>query len=106
MKRPNITPGPWNFTKGVIPCISASIDRHQVNVAKTIYGSHDEALTNARAIAALPALLEALEKTAEALEDAREIILDLDPDAHVRTRPLSDRIAKTHSALRLAGYEF
>jgi len=30
-----------------------------------------------------------LPRLVEALEDAREIILDIDPDAHARTRPLS-----------------
>ena len=94
MKRPQITPGPWNFTKGITPCIRASIDRHQVNVAKTIYGSHDEALANARAIAALPALLEALE---EALKWEAEV------PAPYRNFPF---IQKTRSALTLAGYEF
>jgi hypothetical protein len=94
MKRPPITPGPWNFTKGVIPCIFASIDRHQVNVAKTIYGSHDEALTNARAIAALPALLEALEKCHAFFREVQ------------RCGYCDHEADNTRSALRLAGYEF
>ena len=69
MKRPNITPLPWNCTKGVIPCVNAQIGRTPVNIAKTIYGSHDDALNNARAIAALPDLLAALEQIAVELAD-------------------------------------
>jgi hypothetical protein len=98
MKRPNITPGPWNFTKGVIPCINASIDRHQVNVAKTIYGSHDEALSNARAIAALPSVYEAASNLVfeTSITDHGENYVEISRENY----------AALISALRLAGYEF
>lgn len=61
MTRPNITPGPWCYTKGVSPAVNSQQERHTLHIAKTIYGSHDEALANARAISAVPALLNALE---------------------------------------------
>ena len=102
MKRPQITPGPWNFTKGITPCIRASIDRHQVNVAKTIYGSHDEALANARAIAALPALLEALEAMLEAYAPFHQLSVDHKGGEE----GLHSAVRKTRAALTLAGYEF
>jgi hypothetical protein len=110
MKRPPITPGPFALKAGRnIETPSGTFyltyGRDKDNSAP-FFSSPTELDAIAKATAALPALLEALEKTTEALEDAREIILDLDPDAHARTRPLSDRISKTRSALRLAGYEF
>ena len=102
MKRPQITPGQWQVRQGDI-VYSDHKGRFVCDCERT---PDEQDKANARAIAALPALLEALEKTFASLEDAREIILDLDPDAHARTRPLSDQIANARAALRVAGYEF
>ena len=108
MTRPNITHGPWNFTKGIIPCINASIDRHQITVAKTIYGSHDEALANARAIAALPNLLDTLEACLQSLEDCWKLTNgECGGTRDIGTRNLiGEKIDWIKNALRLAGYEF
>lgn len=109
MKQPNITPGPWKEARKSHFCIVGNGGTFVADMrpsASTAGISTPRQEANARAIAALPALLEALEKTFASLEDAREIILDLDPDAHARTRPLSDQIANARAALRVAGYEF
>lgn len=108
MKRPQITPGDWHLGQRAGADHGAIYGPKGEEVALPLgfFMENYEAKANARAIAALPALIEALEKTFASLEDAREIILDLDPDAHARTRPLSDQIANARSALRLAGYEF
>lgn len=110
MKRPNITPGPFVLKAGRnIETPSGTFylayERDKENSAP-FFKCPNELTAIAKAAAALPALLEALEKTFASLEDAREIILDLDPDAHARTRPLSDQIANARAALTLAGYEF
>ena len=110
MKRPQITPGQWQVRQGDI-VYSDHKGRFVCDCERTPYEKRpappdEQDKANARATAALPALLEALEKTFASLEDAREIILDLDPDAHARTRPLSDQIANARAALRVAGYEF
>ena len=97
MTRPNITPGEWNFTKGVIPAINGSIRGHAVTVAKTIYGSHDEALANARAIAALPQLLEALESFANTCEHGNPMQF---------VQKIGADCIKAKAALALAGYTF
>ena len=94
MTRPNITPGPWHYTKGVSPSVNSQIERTPVNIARTIYGSHDEALANARVIAAVPALLEALEDAIKWSEEA---------PAPYRNWSF---IQKARSALIAAGYQF
>jgi len=108
MTRPNITPGPWHLGKraGAEHGAIYGDKGEEIALPLGFFMEDHEAKANSKAIAALPALLEALEKTFASLEDAREIILDLDPDAHARTRPLSGQIANARAALRVAGYEF
>lgn len=87
MTRPNITPGPW------------------INNADTVYmgqkpaflavcspWNHLQSVANARAIAAVPALLEAL----ELLTDTSNALCPVDHPA----------FSKARSALTAAGYQF
>lgn len=93
MTRPNITPGPW------------------INNADTVYmgqkpaflavcspWNHLQSVANARAIAAVPALLEALEML---VKESGRSLADLDPDISGH-KPL----IAAYSALTAAGYQF
>ena len=64
--------------------------------------SYDNAEANARLIASAPELLAALKSAVESLEDARETILDIDPDEWMRAKPLSERIEELLSAIAKA----
>lgn len=90
MTRPNITLGAWSYTKGVNPTINAPQEKHNIHIAKTIYGSHEEALANARLIAAAPQIAAALE--------------DLLADKYLADPINRDRMAKARAALLAAGY--
>ena len=95
MKRPQITPGPWKLSE----------DEMEVFQTSNVYNSEGQTITlgssalpqlqrkaNARAIAALPALLEALELALSVIEDL--------------PYPQNWPAEKLRAALRLAGYKF
>lgn len=90
MKRPNITPRPWTQNADTVWRKIGSAD--QPIIVHPNYSAM--AQNDARAIAALPALLEALE---DALKWEAEV------PAPYRDFPF---IQKTRAALMLAGYEF
>lgn len=73
-KMPAITTGEHKATKGVNPRVVALLHSgHTVDVAKTIYGSHAEALANAQAYAAMPELLALALRVANLNKKAGEI---------------------------------
>jgi hypothetical protein len=97
MKRPQITPGPWKAcqetTRGEFVTetrIRSADDSHIAHVTPCAVEA------NARAIASVPALLEALEL-------AETTIQRLAPNGSRATQGTRDVIA---AALTLAGYEF
>lgn len=107
MKRPNITPGPFTLKAGRnIETPSGTFylayGRDKDNSAP-FFKCPNELTAIAKATAALPALLEALEAVATLKENGKRIV-------HVGGfQPLEDKggtIQKARSALRLAGYEF
>jgi len=92
MKRPQITPGPWTQNADTVWRKIGSANQPII-----IHPNYSAMAQNdARAIAALPALLEALEL-------AEATIQRLAPDGSRATQGTRDVIA---NALRLAGYEF
>lgn len=111
MKRPNITPGPWYLGKRAGAKRAIYGDKGaEVALPFDFFMEDEEALANARAIAAVPALLEALENALPGLESdllycERHPQLDgLNQEAclaHKRAR-----IDKARSALTSAGYQF
>lgn len=100
MTRPPITPGPWWSEKST----SSNYDPRHAPVksgpkliAKAYFGKNDdEREANARAIAAVPALLEALELAETTLQR-------IAPDGSRATQGTRDVIT---AAFKLAGYEF
>lgn len=116
MKRPNITPGPWNFQ----PCPENTWNVSGHVLAK---GQSIETATamckgevNARAIAAVPALLEALEnlfKRLQAVEVSKrwhEKPEEMDEAEFIRliSEEVAERgfLSEARSALVAAGYQF
>ena len=62
MTRPNITPGPWHLGKRAGAKRAIYGDKGaEIAMPFDFFMEDDEALANARAIAAVPALLKALE---------------------------------------------
>lgn len=99
MKRPQITPGPWKLSE----------DEMKVFQTSNVYNSEGHTITlgssaltqlqrkaNARAVAAIPALLEALELADTTLQR-------IAPDGSRATKGTRDVIT---AAFTLAGYEF
>ena len=105
MKRPNITPGPWNN-----PPLSHAVDpaNGDLSICRIVQTPHDwhsieakraeaekwdkQSEANTKAIAALPQLLEALE--------------GLMADKYLSDPINADRMAPAKAALIAAGYEF
>lgn len=108
MKRPQITPGQWreyNLTKGRILKNWSVCDSRGCRIAKIeeMPGQCSaEEHANARAIAALPALLEALESMLEAYAPFHQKSVDHKGGEE----GLHSAVRKTRAALTLAGYEF
>jgi hypothetical protein len=90
MKRPPITPGPWNYSLNAAQKPAVYVTDQWFNVMDS--SAPIDAEANARAIAALPALLEALE--------------GLLADKYLAEPINADRMKPARAALRLAGYEF
>ncbi len=91
MKRPPITPGPWKLgLRSSERFIYGALGAEVCN-PNGFFNKEAENLANARAIAALPALLEALE--------------GLLADKYLADPINADRMKPAHSALSLAGYE-
>ena len=100
MKRPQITPGPWildpDERRDGFWIDSDTTEPEEIANACTSYVDSAQALANARAIAALPALLEAL-------EDAYDTLKAIHFQAYDGCHESEENIK---NALRLAGYEF
>jgi len=99
MKRPQITPGPWKEARKSHFCIVGNGGTFVADMrpsASTAGISTPRQEANARAIAAIPALLEALEDCLQSLQRLPD-----SPDAYRATC-----IFQAREALRLAGYEF
>lgn len=105
MKRPNITPGPWKEARKSHFCIVGNGGTFVADMrpsASTAGISTPRQEANARAIAALPALLEALESMLEAYAPFHQHSV-----SHKGGEEgLHSAVRKTRAALRLAGYEF
>ena len=102
MKRPNITPGPWKEARKSHFCIVGNGGTFVADMrpsASTSGISTPRQEANAKAIAALPALLEALEGLLSRASS-------LDQSATHDGLQNCDAIANARSALTLAGYEF
>lgn len=99
MTRPNITPGPWRESHSNINAISHG---QWFKLAKADCKHLTDAgnYANARAIAAVPALLEALEDL------HRLASIQLNQSATMDGLVNCDAIAKARSALIAAGYQF
>lgn len=105
MTRPSITPGPWQINNNEIEALAAPHDSKSYFAPICIIDTEwEKSITeaNARAIAAVPALLEALEIIDEAFSKF--------PDyGEPFTRPNGwsvQPMAKVRSALTAAGYQF
>jgi hypothetical protein len=94
MKRPQTTPGDWHLGKRAGADHGAIYGPKGEEIALPLgfFMEDDEAKANARAIAALPALLEALEFVS--------------PWLHCEKGNPEGPHAQVVAALRLAGYEF
>jgi hypothetical protein len=100
MKRPQITPGPWQVRQGDL-VYSDHKGRFVCDCERTPYEKRpappdEQDRINARAIAALPALLEALEACLERMDKVQAMT----------DYPLAWPREQARAALRLAGYEF
>ena len=98
MKRPQITPGDWHLGQRAGADHGAIYGSKGEEIALPLgfFMEDNEAKANARAIASVPALLEALEL-------ADTTIQRLAPNGSRATQGTRDVIA---AALTLAGYEF
>ena len=111
MKRPNITPGPWKEARKSHFCIVGKggtfvADMRPWASAPGLSTPRQEA--NARAIAALPNLLDTLEACLQSLEDCWKLTNgECGGTRDIGTRNLiGEKIDWIKTALRLAGYEF
>ncbi len=104
MKRPQITPGDWHLGKRAGADHGAIYGPKGEEVALPLgfFMEEDEAKANARAIAAIPALLEALEAMLEAYAPFHQQSVNYKGGEE----GLHSAVRKTRAALRLAGYEF
>lgn len=103
MKKPNITPGTWAAcAPGEAADTSAYWEIEDgFGHTATVYGDDSEAESNARAIAAVPDLLESIE---EMLSEAKEAGIDTMPGDTFAGFLISCENAR--EALIKAGYEF
>lgn len=107
MTRPNITPGPWHVSSlyqiwdetGDIK-IAETCELPRVYIAGAMRPNSEQETANSKAIAAVPALLEALEKLL--LRSQKHLPQNADHDGLTNC----DAIAKARSALIAAGYQF
>lgn len=99
MKRPNITPGEWTVNEAEIKFFQASNIYSEKDEVITLGCSQikDKAEANARAIAALPKVLAALETSLAMAEAVQEVM---------PTDELPKAIAEIKAALIEAGYTF
>lgn len=107
MKKPSITPGDWrhyNSKGGRIYQNWRIIDKRKVCIAKIeeLPGGESE-MANAQAIAALPKLLEALERCLPEWVST-EGIPESTPDGHVAAEISFGDVRAIRSALLAAGY--
>lgn len=97
MTRPNITPGPWKDNGFINASERIVIESEAAQVAEVYCPScYATRNANARAIAAVPALLEALETASGAIGQLGEA-------ANIDTSAVQKHI---RSALVAAGYQF
>jgi len=96
MKRPNIIPGPWKLGLRASERFIYGALGAEVCNPNGFFNNEAENLANARVIAALPALLEALESCLERMDKVQAMT----------DYPLAWPREQARSALRLAGYEF
>ena len=104
MTRPNITPGPWHLGKraGAEHGAIYGDKGEEIALPLGFFMEDHEAKANSKAIAALPALLEALESMLEAYAPFHQKSVDHKGGEE----GLHSAVRKTRAALRLAGYEF
>ena len=101
MTRPNITPGPWKDNGFINASERIVIESEAAQVAEVYCPScYATRNANACAIAAVPALLEALEDL------HRLASIQLHQSATMDGLVNCDAIAKARSALTAAGYQF
>lgn len=97
MTRPNITPGPW-----VNNADTVYMGQKSAFLAVCSPWNHPESVANARAIAAVPALLEALEAMLEAYAPYHQQTVD----HRGNEDSLHSSVKKARAALTAAGYQF
>lgn len=103
MTRPNITPGPWHLGKhaGAKRAIYGNKGA-EIALPFDFFMEDEEALANARAIAAVPALLEALEAMLEAYAPYHQQTVE----HRGGEDSLHSSVKKARFALIAAGYQF
>ena len=110
MKRPQMTPGPWQISSNRGERIDRIKDSDFANIAFVPDGEHErkQEEANARAIAVLPNLLDTLEACLQSLEDCWKLTNgECGGTRDIGTRNLiGEKIDWIKNALRLAGYEF
>lgn len=103
MTRPKITPGPWYLGKRAGAKRAIFGDKGaEIALPFDFFIEDDEALANARAIAAVPALLEALEAMLEAYAPYHQQTVD----HRGNEDSLHSSVKKARAALIVAGYQF
>lgn len=108
MTRPNITPGPWHISSldqiwdetGDIK-VAEICELPRVYVAGSMRPNSEQETANSKAIAAVPALLEALEAMLEAYAWNHQKTVD-----DCGEESLHSAVKKARSALITAGYQF
>lgn len=112
MKRPQITPGPFVLKEGRnIETPSGTFYLaygHEKGTSRPLYSSPVELDAIARAIAAIPNLLDTLEACLQSSEDCWKLTNgECGGTRDIGTRNLiGEKIDWIKNALRLAGYEF
>lgn len=109
MTRPNITPGPWHVSNldqiwdetGDIK-IAEICELPRVYIAGSMRPNSEQETANSKAIAAVPALLEALEAMLEAYAPYHQQTVD----HRGNEESLHSSVKKARAALIAAGYQF
>ena len=109
MKRPCITPGPWEVEEGFIVALWEDGARYDICDPRCAPPAFNEEMdANAKAIAALPDLLAAMEGCLQSLKDCWELTDGQHGGARdIGTRNLiGEKIDWIKTALMKAGYTF